>query len=404
MPEYFYRAKDGPEKIVEGMIEAPTEISAVDRISAMGYLPIYVRSKAENKKVSALSILVRTKRQTNRQLMFFSRHLASLLKSGVPILKSLYLLAEQESEPGFRDLLNDLVRQIKEGGTLSQTMEKYPGTFFPMYIAIISAGEASGALPEALMRMAAHLKKQEGFETKISHALAYPGLLLAAGAGTIVFVLTFAVPRLSKLFLSLGRELPLVTRIVIGAGDFMSRSWPFLAVLGVLVVILGRWFRQKKEAVELWDWIALRLPIAGKMIFKTELSRFSRTLEISLTNGISFIQALKVALPTINNSTIRQAIEGCYEQIQKGETFGRSLRQYDFFPHLVTDMIQIGEESGRLEEVLLEISELYEQETDDLILSMTTLLEPALILIISAVVGFIVIAMMLPVFEMSAVI
>lgn len=407
MPSFQYRAKDGPERLVEGTIDAVSEPAAIEKISQLGLVPIHVRpagsSPASSRKEKGEPLVLSTKRLRTRQTMSFSRHLASLLKSGVPILKAIWVLNDQEKDPSFKKALNVVSDRIKEGKTLSEAIESSPEFFSPMYSAIIRAGESGGGLQEALARMAEYLKKQDSLTSKIRRAMAYPMLLGVAGLGTVFFVITFVVPKLAKIFADLHQELPLATRIVMSAGQFMQHYWIFVLV-GLFLLVIGiPAFLRKYFGADFFDSIALSTPFMRKFAFKRDFSAFSRTLEMAISHGLPFLEALRVSIPVVKNRIIAADLAECRERVTKGDSFGASLKQYPYFPHFVTNLISIGEESGRLQEVLNELSDTYEQEIDDSFAVFTTLLEPAMILLVGSLVGFIVIAMLLPIFEMNAV-
>lgn len=401
MPEYNYRAKDGPEKVVEGVIEALSESAAIDRITNLGYTPIAVHEKTDGEGRSASVLLFRSKRQIRRQVMFFSRHLGSLFKSGIPVLRALMILSEQEKDPYFRDMLEAIAEKIRQGSSFSGAIREFPGFFPSMYVSVVASGEGSGALAESLTRMAVYLKKAEELRNKVTRAMAYPILLLLAGIGTIFFLVTFVVPRLATLFLNMNQDLPWPTKVILGLGDFMSHTYLAWILAGVFVWVFWQWLLSKRQGRSLVDQLKLQMPFFGEIVLKTDLARFARTMEISLSNGISFLNALLLSAPTLANSRLYAVIEGCYEKVERGDSFGACLRQDSFFPIFMSDLILIGEESGKLEEALNEVAETYEQDVDEKIMMLTTLLEPIMILGIGLVIGFIVMGMLLPIFEMN---
>jgi len=402
MADFLYRAKQGPDRLIEGEIEAMSETAAIEKIHQMGYVPIEVRAKSASARSRGGNIRIwKSKTQRNRDVIFFSRHLASLIKSGVPILTALHLLGRQEKDATMRTLIHSLAENINAGSTLTKAMEKFPVYFSPVYLGILSAGENSGSLPEALVRISQHLKKEDLLRSKLRRAMTYPILLAIAGFLTIFFILTFVIPKLAFLFANFNRTLPLATRVLITLGDWMSHYWAYAGlVFCVSLLAIPAFFRRAagKPAISV---TALRLPFFGKLVFKNEMARFARTLEMSLSDGLPFLQSLTTAIPTLDNLVLRQLMKDCRDRIQKGERFGRSLAQYSAFPSFVTDLISVGEETGHLEEVLIEIADSYEQDLDEATVFMTTLLEPAMILIVGSFVAFIVLAMVLPIIEMN---
>ncbi|MCG3175478.1 MAG: Type II secretion system protein F [Candidatus Omnitrophica bacterium] len=413
MPEYEYRAKDGPERLIEGVLQAASEMDAVERISQMGYVPVSVRPRsgaarseaqpAARQTASVGGALTRWRSSVpDGTLALFSRHLSSLIRSGVPILRGLTLLSEQERHHRLKAVLDALAEQIKRGSTLSGALRRHADVFPPTYIAMVEAGEGSGSLQEALARIAVYLRKQSELQSKVRRALAYPLFLSGAGAGSVIFLLAFVVPRLSGLFNSMEGRLPLPTRVILTAGNVLEKAWfPLIVLTAVLALVLPRLLPRLMPAGAL-DAFRLRLPLLGEVVFKADAARFCRTLEMSLSNGIAFVEALRVAVPTVRNILLRDALEEVEDRIKKGEPFGRGLRASGLFPPFLCNLVSIGEESGRLDEVLGEIADAYEQDLDEKTAFLTTLLEPAMILVVGSVIAFIVMGILLPIFEMNS--
>ncbi len=402
MPEYRYRAKEGPEKMVEGLVEAPTEMAALEKISARGYVPVKIW--IDEKETAKPSIrAATTRRQSNSWVFLFSNHLARLVKAGVPILKAMQLLSTHEKDRGVRASLESIEREIREGKTLARAMENCPGLFPSMYVSVIRAGEAGGNLHQALLRMAVYFKKQDELSSKVRRAMAYPAVLAFAGLGSVLFIITFLVPRLEKVFAGIGRELPLVTRMVLNLGSFMQHYGIYItALLFILFFFLPRLLRERLGRERL-DSIKLKIPFFGSLTVKIEFSRFSRTLNLCFSNGLSLLDAMRISIPAVGNSAVRKALEECYQSVEKGGSFGAALKKHALFSDLTSSLISVGEESGRVEETLIEIADVYDQEVDDLLIYATTFLEPIMILLVGGIIGFIVMAVLLPIFEMNAV-
>jgi general secretion pathway protein F len=411
--EFEYLAKDGPSRQVQGTIEAASETEAIDRISRKGYLPVrvWLRSSASAVRPSAAS---GTGAQTapaarwgagrgrrDKQVVAFSRHLSAFLKNQIPVLKALEIIRDETQDPAFRAVLAELHRDLKEGRTLSAAIEKHPQYFSQVYVAMVRSGENGSVLQETLLILSEYLKKQERLRGTVRQALIYPLFLLGAGLLTVLFILTFVVPRLTLLFENIGQTLPLPTRIVIAAGNVMRYGWPavLLLVYGA-VVWLPKRVRSSMGDAE-WDRMRAGWPIVGPLLFKSELARFCRALHMSMSNGVPFLQGLEVATPIVNLAHLRAAFQDAAARVRTGAFFGQSLRQTAVFPALVTDMIAVGEESGNLQDLLAEIAQVYEEEVEDHIRIFTSLLEPAMIVIVGAVVGFVVLSMLMPIFEMD---
>lgn len=402
MAIYKYRAKKGPQDIVEGTIDAQSKSEAIEKVSQMGYLPIHMEEYRTTAK-SKISVLGKPLgRIKSREITIFSRQLASLLKSGVPILASLNIISEQSENPNLKVILHNIYNAVKDGATFSSGLTQYPKIFSPLYIAMIQAGESSGVLPEVLFRIADYRTKQEEILSRFRMALAYPILMAVVGVATIVFMLTFVIPRLMKIFLDLGQDLPLPTRILISVSGVL-RQWWIWVILALIIFVIRR--QTKKESAKLYlSRFKLRLPMFGKLMLKLEISRFCRTLELLIKSGIPILKALEVAVPVVNNEVIKERLRQSYKELEQGGSFGRSLKNLKLFPLFMSNLIIVGEESGKLNESLSEVSSVYDRDTDEAIKIMTNLLEPLMILVMGLIVGFMVVAMLLPIFEINVIV
>lgn len=400
---YKYRAKKGPEDIITSVINAASKEEAIDKISKMGYLPISVedvRSETEPglKRPGPLS-----RRIKPRQLTIFSRQLSILLKSGVPILKALTILSEQTPNYYFRSILNNIRLQVKDGNTLSAALNQHSKVFSPLYISLVRAGEESGTLEVALLRIAEYRYKQEQIFSSIRTALTYPILMALVGTGTIIFMLTFVLPRLLTIFIRLGQELPWPTKVLISISNFLTQKWmlPIFILAVILIANIYKWLSNSKTGKLLISYIKLHTPIFGGIFLKAELARFSRTLELLLKSGIQLLSAIDKSIPTVNSEIISQELKKGYKAIEQGESFGATLDKCSLFPKFMVNLISVGQESGKIDDALEELALTYENETDEAIKIMTNLLEPIMILVMGIIVGFIIICMLLPVFELN---
>ncbi len=402
MTIYKYRAKKGPKEIIEATLEAHSEKEAVEKISQMGYLPVYIEETKSSAAANIHTNKVFSGRIRSREITIFSRELASLLKSGVPILSAINIILEQAESHNFKSVLQNIYSEVKEGTTFSSALSRYPKIFPSVYIALIRAGEDSGVLPDALLRVAEYRLKQEEALSRFRMAMAYPVLMAVVGIGTIVFMLTFVMPRLMQMFLNMGQALPVPTRILISL-SLRLRQWWFWAITAVVILIIRRQANTGPAKLFL-SRLKLYLPVFGKFMLKAELSRFNRTLELLLKSGITILKAIEVAIPVVDNEIIKEQLKISYKELEQGGSFGKSLKNSKLFPTFMTNLIIVGEESGRLTDALSEIASTYERDTEETIKIMTNLLEPVMILIMGLIVGFIVIAMLLPIFEINMIV
>ena len=426
MAEYFYRAKKGPTEVVEGSVEAASVDDAVDKLDQMGLLAIRLdevqsnqkgmKSENADKKEKTNVPGPETVRKTSRaslvlfshvrsaEITLFGRQLASLIKSGVPILRALWIIQEQTQNPAFRKFLARAQAEINNGRSLSSVLAEYPKYFSLLYIAMVRMGEDSGNLQEAMLRISDYRQRQEEILSRVRTAMAYPILMGVTGVGTILFMLTFVIPKLTALFSSLGTHLPLPTRILmkISSGFQRPEFWLCAGFVVLSGVLLAR-FRASRMRW-LWSVISLRLPVVKSFVTKSELARFSRTFELLIKSGLPILRAIETATPVLGNQVFRRELQKARQDLTGGGSLGRSLRDCRVFPLFMTNLISVAEESGRLDEAMQEIAQFYEHETDEQIKIMTSLMEPLMILVMGLIVGFIVMAMMLPMFELNMIV
>ncbi len=401
MPQFKYRAKKGPEEVIEGVIEAQSEKEAVDKISQLGLLPVRVEQQDKPSVYGRDVAVVSAGRLgiKSREITIVTRQLASLLKSGVPILSSLNIISEQSQSSALRGLLRSVYNNVKEGATFSSSLARYPGLFQTLYIAMVHTGEDSGQLPQALLRVAEYRAKQEELMSRFRMAMAYPVLMAVVGVGTIIFMLTFVMPRLLNIFSGMGQALPLPTRILIAVSGY-ARQWWAWAVIAAAVLIIRRVFISQAASGSLGAF-KLRIPVFGELVLKSELGRFTRTMELLIKSGIPILKAIDIAIPVLSNEVLKRHLGQSYKELEQGGSFGKSLKKAGIFPLFMSNLIIIGEESGRLDDALGEVAATYERDTDEAMRMLASLLEPLMILVMGIIVGFIVIAMLLPLFEIN---
>ncbi len=401
MPVFKYRAKDGV-KDVEGVLEAPSREEVIDQLHHKGYVPVRIEQATMGKAqpVETLSAKVSGKIRS-KDITIFSRQLASLIKSGVPVLRGLRIIDEQADNPSFKRVLDDIHASVKDGASVSDALSKYPKIFSSLYVAMVRSGEAGGTLQEVLIRISDHRQKQEEILSRVRTALAYPALMALVGLGTIIFMIAFVMPRLMKIFSRMGQELPLPTRIVIKISHDVQQNGVWIIIGLVVFVFLFQKLGKSRAQRLLLSRLRLRLPIWGDFVLKSELARFSRTMELLIHSNIAILQAIKTAVPTLDNEIIKNELTRCAKDLEEGASFGKSLEKSKIFPGFMTSLLIVGEESGKLDNALAEIASSYERDTDEAIKVLTSLMEPLMILSMGLVVGFIVVAMLLPIFQMN---
>lgn len=404
MTRYAYKAKKGPGKIVEGVIEAETRDKAIAQLIEKGFVPIQVkeevkgRSKQKIKKHSSFKFS-RTVRSAD--ISVFTQQLTSLVKSKVSLLEAIGILLRQTENKYMRNVLSDVYGELKDGRSLSDALGKYPEYFSPLYINMVRAGEFGGVLENSLARLDKFREEEEEMRSTVAAALAYPIFIVVVGILTIIILITFAVPRLTVLFEESGQALPFVTRTLISVGTTMRDYWylPVLILTGMFFILKRRGISDKEKVT--LDRIKLKIPVFGEMIRKASLARFSRSFGVLLGASIPVLQAIRIAILTLENVIFRRALEKVEKSVIDGASLAKSIESSRYFPPFMVNMVAVGEKGGNLENALLEVAHSYEREVRKMIKIVTSLLEPAIILVMGLIVGVIVFGMLLPIFEIN---
>lgn len=403
MSQFKYRAKESSGNTVEGVIEAQTHEEAVEKVNNLGYLPIEVAEAAEaqSKQKAAPAAHSISGKIKSKEITNLGRQLSSLIRAGVPVLRAITIAGDASNNPHFKDLLSLIQAEVKNGAPLSAALAQFPKLFPPLYLALVQAGEYSGTLDKTMATITDYRQKQEEISSKIRASMAYPTLMGLTGVGSIVFMLTFVMPRLMGIFSSMGESLPLPTKILISASDFIRHGWVGVLVVGAAAALVLSKTKRTKAQKMAFSLLQLQMPLMGTLALKAEMVRIAKTMEILVKSGVPVLQAIEATCMVITNEVLKDDFFRCLKDLQEGGSFGKSLRKSKWFPPFMTNLITVGEESGRLDEALTEIGTAYERETDEAIRMATSLLEPIMILVMGLIVGFIVIAMLLPIFELN---
>jgi len=398
MARFIYKAKSGPNDLKEGVIEAETKRSAIYKISQMGYFPLDVEEQFRGAIVPIFSI---KNRITARDILLFTRQMADLLSSGLTLVASLNVLCRQTEKPKLRIILEDMRDFVTDGGVFSGALARHPKIFSKIYVSMVKSGEAAGALDEILNRLADYADAEDQLRNKVRSALAYPFLMIVVGFFTIVVLLAFVIPRLVSIFQDIGQELPLPTLMLIKLSAlFLNYGWIIL-VLSVAVIFVIKRQQKSKERKFILDSFKLKLFVAGDFIKKAEIARFAKTLSTLLSSGVPMLEALKISGPVVENEAVSRDIENITTDVISGLSFSKATAKAEQFPDFVNNMIVVGDESGNLEKALLKVSVSCQRDVDRLVGVFTAVLEPLIIIVMGGVVGFMVISMLLPIFQMN---
>ena len=397
MPIYLYKAKTSPDSFKNGTIEAESEKAALNKLRLLNYYPVSITPKTAEKTGK----LRFTKKIKVKDIYVFLRQLSNLNMAGLPLVKSLRNISEQTNNELLRQVITDVRENIQKGSPLSDSLQKHSAIFSALEINMIRSAETMGTLAEVLSEIAELKEKEMEFNSRIRSALAYPVLLISVGVITLFLLASFVLPKFVALFNDLGQELPVLTNILISGSLFLNKYWFF--VLGVIIVsafLFVKHISGKKG--RLWfDELKFKVPFLKVITLKIQTSRFSRTLASLIKNGVPIISSLKIVGDISSNKFFAQEIGQMYLLVSKGQSISQAIKSSQIFEKNVVDLISVGEESGMLEEMLLKIADINENESKQLIEAFLFMLEPILILSLGAVIGIIVLAILLPVFEMN---
>jgi type IV pilus assembly protein PilC len=426
MPKFNYVALDARGQESTGVIDAPSSNDAVGQLRQAGYFPTSVVEEGKGKAVAKAGkkvvkspnaapgakkkrgdiVLFERKTVKGKVLMIFTRQLATLIDAGLPLLRSLTVLAKQERDPALHKTINALADAVQSGSTFSESMAQHPLIFNKLYINMIKAGELGGVLELVLNRLAEFSEKAQKVKNKVLAAMAYPVIVLIIAILIMGFLMAFIVPKFQQIFKDMlnGKPLPAITQWVISVSNVVQNMFipPYLwyTIGSVIFVVVGyKMVSGSKGGRAFLDNTKLKLPLFGDLLRKSAISRFSRTLGTLVTSGVPILQALNITRDTAGNVMIAAAVTKVHDAVKEGESIVHPLEASGVFPPMVISMVDVGEETGQLPEMLLKIAEVYDDEVDNAVEGLTSLLEPIMIVILALIVGTIVIALFMPLIE-----
>ena len=403
MPQFVYRAKDASLNIVEGAIEADTEEAAISRLGSQGVFPISI-VESESAPNTSPVVLAGSSRVSTQTLAYTTRQLADLLGGGLPLLSALNLLSKQTESRVLQRIVESLANSVRDGRSLSEALSAYPSVFPPLYISMVKAGEVGGVLEQVLVRLAELGEHEAELKSRVVSAAAYPIVVLVVALGMTIFLMMYVVPNLSLVFLESGQLLPLPTRILLAVSNALMQ-WGWALVIAIIVTIwaLRSWSLTKTGRAAI-DSLLMALPGVGVLVRKFETARVTRNLGVMIHQGVQVLQALDVTSDNVGNIILRRAVSQIEASVRDGSSLASALGATKQFPLFVSNMVAIGEESGTVDSALLKVSATYEREADRTLRMLTTILEPVLLLAVGGIVMFIVLAMLLPVFQLGLVV
>ena len=397
MKKFSYQAKDGSTgKVVKATVQADSENAAAKLLIAQGFTPLDIQEQDENG-----SFIGRiTNRITTKDRIVFTRQLATLIGAGLPLSQSLHTVLEQTENKRLQSVIEDIVASVEGGKSLSESFSKHPEVFDKVFLALIAAGEVSGTLDDSLIRIAAQQEKDAAMMSKIKGALTYPIIVLVVIFGVMAFMLLTVVPQVEKLYHDLKKELPFLTQMMVSAADFLGKFWWLvIIVLGIGIYFFLQYLKTE-GGIRFKDNFKLNVPLFGAMFRKLYMARLARTGQTLLATGVAMLDMMRITSEAVNNSVIAASIDRAAEKVKGGKALSTALQPEEYILPLVPQMIKIGEQSGKIDEMMGKTAQVYEDELDEEIKTISTAIEPILMVILAVVAGGMVGAILLPIYSL----
>jgi type IV pilus assembly protein PilC len=396
MPVFQYTARTLKGELINDKIDLPTRDDVIAHLRKNRLVVVQVRPAPREFKLRLkLGSGVKT-----RDLVVFTRQFSTMINAGLPLVQALDILARQTENKALADVTRQVVYDVESGQTLADALRKHPRVFGDLYVNMVAAGEAGGILDTILLRLAQFLEKNDAIVRKVKGAMIYPGVILTVAVIAVAVLLIFVIPTFQNMFASVNLELPLPTRIVIGASNLLKHYWwLIIGGIGLGVFALSRYYRTAPGRLQI-DALLLKMPVLGDVLRKAAVSRFTRTLGTLISSGVSILDGLEITARTAGNMVIHNAVMESRASIAGGETISAPLQKSEVFPPMVISMIAVGEQTGGLDEMLSKIADFYDEEVDAAVSALLSLMEPVMIVVLGVIVGGMVVAMYLPIFDM----
>lgn len=397
MNKYSYEARDAASnKIVKSTVQAESEIAAAKLLSAQGFTPLKIELEDDRAGI----IKQFTNRVTTKDKIVFTRQLATLIGAGLPLSQSMRTVHEQTANKSMQQIVQEIIGDIEGGRSLSDAFSKHPKVFDNVYLALVSAGEASGTLDEALRRVAAQQEKDAAMMSKIKGALTYPIIVLLVIVAVLGFMLVAVVPQVKNLYKDLNKELPLLTKIMVDTADFFINYWWIVIIVAGIGVYFLIQYLKTDAGIKTKDTFKLNVPMFSGMFRRLYMARFTRTGQTLMSTGVAMLDMLKITSTAVNNTVVAQGIDRAAEKVKGGKSLSSSLRNEDYFLEMVPQMISIGEQSGKIDEMMGKCAQIYEDELDEEIRTISTAIEPVLMVVLAVVAGGMVGAILFPIYSL----
>lgn len=402
MPSFAYKVRNTSGSIVEGVIEAAAQQDAINRLRSQKYIVVEIAEAGKNPLVDMIKKLNPfAPKTTAKDLVLFSRQLSTLVSAGVPIVQGLTILGDQIENPAFKTVVVSVREDIESGVAIAEALKKHPDAFEELYVSMIRAGEVGGILDVILERLSNYLEAADKLKGKVKGAMVYPAVVCTVAAGVTFFLVAVVVPKIGETFSSMGGVLPAPTRILLQTSNILIHYFYIFMLLPVALYIAFKFYYKTEKGHVKVDGIVLELPIFGVLLRKVAIAKFTRTLGTLVKSGVPILQALDTVAKTSGNKIVEKAVLSAKESIREGERIAEPLKRSGVFPPMVMQMISVGEETGNLDTMLAKIADFYDQEVDNAVNALTSMIEPLIIVGMGVVIGGIVIAMFLPILSMG---
>jgi len=398
MLKFNYRAKDKTGALAKGVIEATNKNQAVDILRNRQLIIISLREVKKKELAQYFSFLQRV---SHNDVVNFTRQFSTMINAGLPINEALSLL-ESQANPGIGKVLAEITQDVQGGSSLSESFSKHPKTFSPTYIALIKSGEAAGVLDKVLNRLADNLEKSKEFRAKVKGAMIYPAIVVIGMIVVMFIMMIVVVPRMLDIFEDFGAELPLQTKALIAISNFFSNFWFLIPLIAFGVFYVFHLIKKTENGRYQIDKLMLKIPIIGTLQTKKILAELTRTLSLLVGTGISIVDGLKIVSAASSNLLFEKALDEVSREVQKGLPLAGALEHYEFFPPLVSQMVSVGEETGKLDAVLEKVSDYFEMESEQAVKALTTAIEPLMMIILGIGVGLLVSAVIMPIYDLTS--
>jgi type IV pilus assembly protein PilC len=395
---FIWEGKTRQGTVQKGEIAANNKDEVIALLRKQNILPINVAAKSRDIKLSFGAPKI-----TDKDIVILTRQLATMIDAGLPLVQCLDILGSQTENKSLAKVINQVRSDVEGGATFADALKKHPKTFDNLYVNMVAAGEAGGILDTILQRLAAYMEKFAKIKSQIKSAMIYPSVILFVAVSVVALLMVVVVPMLAGIFAEAGQALPLPTRIVVGISNFLKGWGGLVLLVGIIGFFVGlRQFRRTEKGLRLTDALALRIPVVGSLITRVSVAKFTRTMGTLLTSGVPILEGLMIVARTAGNKVVEEAILMTRQSVSEGKTLADPLGKSKVFPAMVTQMIAVGEATGALDNMLNKIADFYDDEVDTAVAALTSMLEPMLMVFLGTTVGFVIVAMYMPIFQMGA--